>query len=137
MGERGNINTDYLWYQCTVYYMNRNVHNEYKTLLQQNRLKNTRTRKMSLYIITMPSKSTWEQKQRSRVLKLGTRWNCAVRFTIRPLYSQGRSPFDPLDRRLRCQKSLSWSSSSFYTKLTSNITDTNSKSTTLYPPIYA
>lgn len=104
MGERGNINTDYLCYQCTVYYKNRNVHNKYKTLLQQIRLKNMRTRKTSLCIITMPSKSTCEQRQRSRVLKLGTRWNCPVRFTIRPPYSQGRSPFDPLDGRLRSLK---------------------------------
>jgi hypothetical protein len=35
-----------------------------------------------------------------RILDLGTRWRWVVSFTPRPLYSQGRSPGYPLDRRL-------------------------------------
>jgi hypothetical protein len=35
-----------------------------------------------------------------RVLELGTRWRSVVNFTHRPLYSQGKSPWYPLDRRL-------------------------------------
>jgi hypothetical protein len=31
---------------------------------------------------------------------LGTRWRWVVRFTSRPLYPQGKSPWYPLDRRL-------------------------------------
>jgi hypothetical protein len=31
---------------------------------------------------------------------LGTGWRCVVSFTHRPLYSQGNSPWYPLDRRL-------------------------------------
>jgi hypothetical protein len=33
-------------------------------------------------------------------LWLGTRWRRVVSFTPRPLYSQGKSPWYPLDRRL-------------------------------------
>jgi hypothetical protein len=35
-----------------------------------------------------------------RILDLGTRWRWVVNFTLRPLYSQGKSPQYPLDRRL-------------------------------------
>jgi hypothetical protein len=34
------------------------------------------------------------------ILHLGTRWRWVVSFTSRPLYSQGKSPWYPLDRRL-------------------------------------
>jgi hypothetical protein len=34
------------------------------------------------------------------ILDLGTRWKWVVRFTPRPLYPQGKSPWYPLDRRL-------------------------------------
>jgi hypothetical protein len=34
------------------------------------------------------------------ILDLGTRWRFVVSFTPRPLYSQGKSPWYPLDRRL-------------------------------------
>jgi len=33
-------------------------------------------------------------------LDLGIRWRWVVSFTPRPLYSQGKSPWQPLDRRL-------------------------------------
>jgi hypothetical protein len=36
----------------------------------------------------------------SRILNPGTRWRWMVNFTPRPLYSQGKSPRYPLDRRL-------------------------------------
>jgi hypothetical protein len=35
-----------------------------------------------------------------RILDLGTRWRWVVSFTPRQLYSQGKSPWFPLDRRL-------------------------------------
>jgi hypothetical protein len=35
-----------------------------------------------------------------RILDLGSRWRWVVSFTPRPLYSQGKSPWYPLDRRL-------------------------------------
>jgi hypothetical protein len=35
-----------------------------------------------------------------RILDLGTRWRWVVSFTPRPLYSQGKSPWYTLDRRL-------------------------------------
>jgi hypothetical protein len=35
-----------------------------------------------------------------RLLDLGTRWRWVVRFTPRPLYPQGKSPWYPLDRGL-------------------------------------
>jgi hypothetical protein len=35
-----------------------------------------------------------------RILDLGSRWRRVVSFTPRPLYSQGKSPRYPLDRRL-------------------------------------
>jgi len=35
-----------------------------------------------------------------RILELGTRWKWVVRFTLRPLYPQGKSPWFPLCRRL-------------------------------------
>jgi hypothetical protein len=35
-----------------------------------------------------------------RILGLGTRWRWVVSFTPRPLYSQGKSPWYPLDRGL-------------------------------------
>jgi hypothetical protein len=35
-----------------------------------------------------------------RILDLGTRWRWVVSFTPRPLYSRGKSPCYPLDRRL-------------------------------------
>jgi hypothetical protein len=34
-----------------------------------------------------------------RILDLGTRWRFVVSLTPRPLYSQGKSPRYPLDRR--------------------------------------
>jgi hypothetical protein len=34
------------------------------------------------------------------ILDLGTRWRWVVSFTSRPLNSQGKSPWNPLDRRL-------------------------------------
>jgi hypothetical protein len=34
------------------------------------------------------------------ILDLGTRWRRVVSFTTQPLYSQGKSPWYPLDRRL-------------------------------------
>jgi hypothetical protein len=34
------------------------------------------------------------------ILDLGTRWRRVVSFTTRPLYSLGKSPWYPLDRRL-------------------------------------
>jgi hypothetical protein len=34
-----------------------------------------------------------------RIIDLGTRWNWGAIFTPRPLYSQGKSPWYPLDRR--------------------------------------
>jgi hypothetical protein len=34
------------------------------------------------------------------ILDLGARWRCVVSFTPRPLYSQGKRPWYPLDRRL-------------------------------------
>jgi hypothetical protein len=33
-----------------------------------------------------------------RILDLGTRWRWAVNFTLRPLYTQGKSPWYQLDR---------------------------------------
>jgi hypothetical protein len=35
-----------------------------------------------------------------RILNLGTRWRCVVRFMPRLLYPQGKNPWYPLDRRL-------------------------------------
>jgi hypothetical protein len=35
-----------------------------------------------------------------RILDLGTRWRWVVSFTPQPLYSQGKDPWYPLDRRL-------------------------------------
>jgi hypothetical protein len=35
-----------------------------------------------------------------RILHIGTRWRREVTFTPRPLYTQGKSPWYPLDRRL-------------------------------------
>jgi hypothetical protein len=35
-----------------------------------------------------------------RILDLGTKWRWVVSFMPRPLYSQGKSPRYPLDRRL-------------------------------------
>jgi hypothetical protein len=35
-----------------------------------------------------------------RIIDLGTRWRWVVSFTPRPLYSQGKNPWYPLDRRL-------------------------------------
>jgi len=35
-----------------------------------------------------------------RILDLGTRWRWVVSFTPRPLYSQGKSPWYPLGRKL-------------------------------------
>jgi hypothetical protein len=35
-----------------------------------------------------------------RILNLGTRWRCVVRFTTRPLYPRGKSPRYTLDRSL-------------------------------------
>jgi hypothetical protein len=35
-----------------------------------------------------------------RILDLGTRWRWVVSFTPRPLYPQGKSPYNLLDRRL-------------------------------------
>jgi hypothetical protein len=35
-----------------------------------------------------------------RILDLGTRWRWAVSFTPRSLYTKGKSPWYPLDRRL-------------------------------------
>jgi hypothetical protein len=34
------------------------------------------------------------------ILDLGTRWRSVISFTPRPLYSQGKNPLYPLDRRL-------------------------------------
>jgi hypothetical protein len=36
----------------------------------------------------------------THILYLGTRWRRVASFTTRPLYSQGKSPWYPLDRRL-------------------------------------
>jgi hypothetical protein len=36
-----------------------------------------------------------------RILDPGTRWRWVVSFTHRPLYPPGKSPWYPLDRRLR------------------------------------
>jgi hypothetical protein len=41
-----------------------------------------------------------EYRYRSTILDLGTRWKWMISFTPRPLYSQGKSPLYPLDRRL-------------------------------------
>jgi hypothetical protein len=41
-----------------------------------------------------------------RILDLGTRWRWVVSLTPRPLYSQGKSPWYPLDRRLGDPQSL-------------------------------
>jgi hypothetical protein len=35
-----------------------------------------------------------------RILDLGTRWRWVASFTPRPLYTQGKCPWYPLDRRL-------------------------------------
>jgi hypothetical protein len=35
-----------------------------------------------------------------RILDLGTRWRCVISFTLRPLYTRGKSPCYPLDKRL-------------------------------------
>jgi hypothetical protein len=46
-------------------------------------------------------KAYWESGSlAARILDLGTRWKWVVSFTPRPLYSQGKSPCYPLDRRL-------------------------------------
>jgi hypothetical protein len=42
-----------------------------------------------------------------RILDLGIRWSWVVSFTPRPLYSQGKSPWYPLDRRLGGSQSRS------------------------------
>jgi hypothetical protein len=42
-----------------------------------------------------------------RILNLGTRWRWVVRFTPRPLYPQGKSPWYPLHRRLGGKQSRS------------------------------
>jgi len=34
------------------------------------------------------------------ILDLSIRWRCVVSFTPQPLYSQGKSPWYPLERRL-------------------------------------
>jgi hypothetical protein len=43
-----------------------------------------------------------------RILDLGTRWRWVVSFTSRPLCSQGKSPWHPLDRRLGGPQNRSW-----------------------------
>jgi hypothetical protein len=43
-----------------------------------------------------------------RILCLGTIWKWVVSFTPRPLYSHGKSPWYPLDRRLGGPQSSSW-----------------------------
>jgi hypothetical protein len=42
----------------------------------------------------------WRGYIAPHILDLGTRWVWVVRFTPQPLYSQGKSPCYPLDRRL-------------------------------------
>jgi hypothetical protein len=42
-----------------------------------------------------------------RILDLGTRWRWMVGFTLRPLYTQGKSLWYPLDRRLGGPQSCS------------------------------
>jgi hypothetical protein len=42
-----------------------------------------------------------------RIVDLGTRWRRVVRFTLRPLYSQGKRSWYPLDRRLGMLQSRS------------------------------
>jgi hypothetical protein len=43
-----------------------------------------------------------------RILDLGTRWKWVVSFTPRPLYTQGKSPCYPLDRRLGGPQNRYW-----------------------------
>jgi hypothetical protein len=45
-------------------------------------------------------KAYWGSGGTSRILDLGTRCRWMISFTIRPLYSQGKSPCYPLHRRL-------------------------------------
>jgi hypothetical protein len=42
----------------------------------------------------------WSGSIAPRILDLGTRWRCVVSFTSRPLYTQGKSPWYPFDRRM-------------------------------------
>jgi hypothetical protein len=45
-----------------------------------------------------------------RILDLGTKWRWVVSFTPRPLYSQEKSPWYPLDKKLDGPQSRSGSS---------------------------
>jgi hypothetical protein len=42
----------------------------------------------------------WRYSFTHSLTSLGTRWRWVVSFTPRPIYSQGKSPWYPLDRRL-------------------------------------
>jgi hypothetical protein len=47
------------------------------------------------------TKAYWESRGKlPYILDPGTRWKLVVNFTPRPLYSQGKSPCYPLNRRL-------------------------------------
>jgi hypothetical protein len=56
--------------------------------------------KLSLSLIKHHAVKTWEWRHNSTILVLGSRWWWVVSFTPRPLYSRGKSPRYPLDRRL-------------------------------------
>jgi hypothetical protein len=50
-------------------------------------------------------KAYWRSRGRApHILDLGTRWRRVVSFTLRFIYHQGKSPWYPLDRRLRMGK---------------------------------
>jgi hypothetical protein len=49
----------------------------------------------------------WEWRHSSIILDLDARWKSVVRFTLQPLYPQGKNPSYPLCRRLSGPQSLS------------------------------
>jgi hypothetical protein len=55
----------------------------------------------------MPWRRTWEWRHSSTILDLRTWWRCMVSYTPRPLYTLGKIPRNPLDRRLSENQSRS------------------------------
>jgi hypothetical protein len=64
---------------------------------------------MSLCLTKHHAKKTYWGKwgMAPRIFDFSTRWRRVVSFTPRPLYPQGKSPWYPLDRRLRGPQSRS------------------------------
>jgi hypothetical protein len=63
-------------------------------------------------------KAYWGSGGITPFFDLGTRWRWVVSFTLRPLYSQRKSPWYPLDKRLVGPQS-------YHTKLSENLKGAN------------